>query len=177
MDMIKASLGSLSDATLLGTDPALVGQAFQLQAQQIVDGAGLVGRAFDNLLQIFPDLTGVVQESTTEIKRLSDETKKFYDDLAITLTGYLDNLRGGTSSTLSPQDRLSAAQSAYDRQLGLAQSGDRTALGSITQYSDMLLSAAKDFFASGAGFQSIFAGVTSQLTTLPGTAQINDPVV
>jgi hypothetical protein len=80
---------------------------------------------------------------------------------------YLDGLRAGSDSPLSPQARLAAAQSQYNAQLALAQGGDRAALDSITSYASDLLDAAKGFFASSTGFQEIFAQIQSQLGALP----------
>lgn len=80
---------------------------------------------------------------------------------------YLDGLRAGSDSPLSPQARLAAAQSQYNTQLGLAQGGDRNALDGITGYASDLLDAAKGFYASSTGFQDIFAQIQSQLGALP----------
>lgn len=80
---------------------------------------------------------------------------------------YLDGLRAGSDSPLSPQARLAAAQSQYNAQLALAQGGDRNALDGITSYASDLLDAAKGFFASSTGFQDIFAQIQSQLGALP----------
>lgn len=80
---------------------------------------------------------------------------------------YLDGLRAGSDSPLSPQARLAAAQSQYNTQLGLAQGGDREALDGITGYASDLLDAAKGFYASSSGFQSIFQQIQDQLGALP----------
>ena len=45
--------------------------------------------------------------------------------------------------------------------------GDRDALGRITQSADALLSAGRDVYASGAGFQAIRGSVTGGLSALP----------
>lgn len=80
---------------------------------------------------------------------------------------YLDGLRAGSDSPLSPQARLAAAESQYNAQLALAQGGDRNALDGITSYASDRLDAAKGFFASSTGFQDIFAQIQSQLGALP----------
>jgi outer membrane murein-binding lipoprotein Lpp len=82
---------------------------------------------------------------------------------------YLDNLTAGSQSTLSPSDRLAAAQSQFTSQLGAAKSGDATAIQNITSYSDNLLQAARDYYGSSVGYQSILAQVQASLTGLIGT--------
>jgi hypothetical protein len=47
-----------------GVGPGQLADFFGLSAQKIVDDADLTGAAFNNLLDIFPQLTGVVHEST-----------------------------------------------------------------------------------------------------------------
>lgn len=175
--LLTQGASNLSDAQSLGMDPTLVAQAFQTQAQAVIDSAGLVGSAFDDFITQFPELSGVVNQSTTAIKSLSDATTQFYANLKTTISTYLHNLNTGAQSALSPQDRLATAQTDYNTQLALAQGGNRDAIGSITQYSNDLLSAAKDYFASSAGYADILKQVQTQLATLPTDAASNDPVV
>lgn len=176
-DLLKATVGNLTDADLTNVDTSLVAELFLKQAQGIIEGAGLVGDEFNDLLKLFPNLTGVIHQSTKALQQQIDANKEFYSSLKTTLGGYLDGLNIGANSTLSPSQKLAAAQGAYNQQLGLAQGGDRTALGSITQYSDALLSVAKDFYASSAGYQSIFNQIKAQITALPSVAEANDPLV
>jgi hypothetical protein len=175
--LLTQGASNLSDAQSLGMDPALVAQAFQAQAQQIIDSAGLVGSAFDGFIAQFPELAGVVNQSTTAIKSLSDATTQFYAALKTTIATYLHNLNTGAQSALSPQGKLASAQSDYNTQLALAQGGNRDAIGNITQYSSDLLTAAKDYFASSAGYANILSQVQVQLASLPDMAAANDPVV
>src|SRR5206468_2794671 len=62
--------------------------------------------------------------------------------------------------------RLSAAQSQFAAQLGLARGGDATALGSITQYADRLLASARDYYASSGAFGALESMTRSQITEL-----------
>ena len=84
-----------------------------------------------------------------------------------TIRQYLDGLASGTAAGASPTDRLAAAQAQFERDRTLATGGDRDALGRITQTADALLSAGRDMFASGKGFQDIKAGVVAGLSGLP----------
>jgi hypothetical protein len=99
------------------------------------------------------------------------------DRSARTIVDYVNELRAGPGSTLSPTDQLSAAQSSYDAILALAQGGDADAQGSITKYADDLIKAAREMFASGEGFQTIFQQVQDQLLGLPAVTSTTDPVV
>jgi hypothetical protein len=78
---------------------------------------------------------------------------------------------------LSPQARLIAAQNAYNAQLALAQGGNLDASNSITKYAEDLRTAARDFYGSASGYQTILGQIQSQLLALPAVQQADDPVV
>jgi hypothetical protein len=158
--LIKQHQQDLSDAALLGNDPALLGQiaaAFAAQAQKIIDDAGLVGEEFANFQDLFPDLAAAVHEAAVDISGSIANIKK-----------YLESLQVGSNSILSPEQQLALAQENFYRQLGLAQGGDTEALGTITQYAQTLIDQAKSFYASSAGYADIFRAVTGALGELGG---------
>jgi hypothetical protein len=109
-----------------------------------------------------------VDQAIVEEKRRYEEARQFLDQFARTIKQFVDNLKAGAQSPLSPADRLAQAQAQYNAQLALAQGGNRDALTGITGYASNLLDAAKAFYASTSQFQNIFANVTNQLTALPG---------
>lgn len=157
----------LAAAGELGNDPAVLAQisaVFHAEAQKIVEDAGLVGAGFSDFINLFPDFSGVVTQSATAIKAANDN----FLAMTKTINDYLDSLKIGDKSILSPQDQLGAAQDQFNRQLGLAGSGDQTALGSITQYASALLDQAKSFYASSGGYTDIYRTVTAQLSGLTG---------
>ncbi|MBN9022165.1 MAG: hypothetical protein J0H08_08750, partial [Rhizobiales bacterium] len=117
--------------------------------------------------------TDYQKQSVEAAKRAADELNR----TALSIVEYVNGLRAGADSPLSPADRLAAARAAYDSQIGLAQGGNLEALGSITKYADDLLSAARDFYASSEAFQDIFDAVTGQLLGLPAVQGSSDPVV
>jgi hypothetical protein len=80
---------------------------------------------------------------------------------------YLDGLQTGTSAGASPYDRLVASQATFKRDQTLASGGDQDALARITSSADAALSAARDYFASGAGFEFVKNQVVGGLTDLP----------
>ncbi len=90
---------------------------------------------------------------------------------------YLDNLTGGSNSSLSPRDRLDAARSQFQTQLSLAQGGDQNALSNITTYSDNFLSASRAYNASSEAFQNDLAFIQASLSSLMGAAGVNSPTV
>ena len=175
----------VADAAALGVSQAEVAAVFRAEAQKIVNDAGLIGAAFYQFVDQFPELAGVVEQSTTTlaqaaadqakaaedaaaaIRKTLQDTASYLTQVAKTIHDYLANLRAGASSTLDPHSRLNAAQAQFNQQFALAQAGDRNALGTITQYSDTLLSAAKGFYGSSVGYASIFDQVTAKLQALP----------
>ncbi|WP_232629166.1 tape measure protein [Methylobacterium sp. Leaf118] len=95
------------------------------------------------------------------------EAQAFLDGAAKNIKSYLDGLKAGPETNLSPGARLAEAQKQFAAQMKLAKGGDRDALGSITQYADRLLDAGQANFASGKGYQDILGAVTKQLGALP----------
>lgn len=102
-----------------------------------------------------------------EQKRAAEEARTYFERFTRQIREYLDGLRAGSESPLSPGARLAAAQAQYNSQLGLAQGGNRDALNGITGYSSSLLEAAKAMYASGPQYQAIFNQIVSQLESLP----------
>jgi hypothetical protein len=86
--------------------------------------------------------------------------------LGVSIRTFLDGLRTNAAYA-SPQDRFTAAQGQFTRDLGLARGGDQEALGRITGTADTLLTAGRDMFASGPQFQALMAMVRTSLEGLP----------
>lgn len=168
------------DASITGVDTSLIDRWFTVQAQKVVDDTGLIGDSFNELLRLFPNLTGKVNESADALQKAADAQAEYQNSLnqtARSIVDYLNNLNAGAESTLSPTQRLYAAQSAFQSTLGLAQGNDQQALARITSDADNWLKAARDVFASGAGYQSILQQIQSQLAGLPAVQTSTDPVV
>ncbi|KRE02600.1 hypothetical protein ASE61_15090 [Bosea sp. Root670] len=79
---------------------------------------------------------------------------------------YLDDLRGGSSSTLSPTDRLREAQASYQRELAMARSGNAESANGVTQYAQALLEASRAYYGSAGGYQDAFRSVNTDLMGL-----------
>ena len=113
-----------------------------------------------------------------EQKRAAEEQLKAIARAARQITEYIGSLRVGAASPLSPMARLAEAQALYAEQFAKAQGGDLDALGSITQYADKWLDAAREVFASSAGFQSVFDQINTQMLELVDLATpSSDPIV
>lgn len=155
--LLKQHAQDLADASALGLDPALVNAVFHAEAQKIIEDAGLVGDSFSTFIDLFPDFSNVVTAATAQ---LTASIK--------TINDYLDSLKVGDKSTLSPQEKLNEAQSQFNAQLTLAQKGNADAMGTITQYASTLLDQAKAFYASSAGYGDVYSAVTEALKGLTG---------
>lgn len=165
--LLKRRQQDLSDAAILGNDPAMLAQiaaVFHAEAQKLVNDAGLVGEEFADFTALFSDFAGVVTESADALAEASDRFKAMTD----TINAYLDSLQLGDKSILNPQDQLKAAQSQFNAQLALAQSGNADAMGTITQFASALLDQAKGFYASSAGYGDVYSAVTEALRGLSG---------
>lgn len=79
---------------------------------------------------------------------------------------YLDSLKLGTLSTLTPYQKFLEAQKQFNAQLALAKTGDLTALQNITGFANTLLTTARDAFASSPQYTAILDAVTAALTGL-----------
>lgn len=155
------------------TDSSTLGGAltlFDAKATQERNAALAAGISMENLAlldqAVAAERLNVVKDFS---QRAIDEEKRLADariGQMQRIQDYLNNLTGGSNSTLSPQGRLDAARSQFATQLGLAQGGDQNALSSITQYSDNFLQASRAYNASSVAFQNDFAYVQSALAGL-----------
>ena len=172
-ELITEGASLLNDAILLGVGRDDVGRYFAAQAQAVVDGAELTGEAFEELIDLFPNLAGVVHQAAAAIEQSMQQINR----TAGTVLDYVRGLFTGSDTTLAPGDRLTAARTTYDRQLALARAGNADAQAGITVFADDLLNAARTMFASSADFQEVFDEVTRALLNLPSVQQTDDLVV
>jgi hypothetical protein len=122
----------------------------------------------------------LVHESTSALQQQAEAQKQLREQLdaaAKSIVDYVNNLFAGSQSTLSPQNRLNAAQATYNATYALAQQGNIDALNRVTSDFENLRQAAHDFFGSSAGYQDILQAGVSQLLSLPAVTTSSDPVV
>lgn len=86
------------------------------------------------------------------------------------LKSFLTSITAGSASPLSPTTRLGLAQANYSTLSAKARSGDQDAIAALQGAAQDYLSAGKDVFASGGGYQSIYQQVVGDLSSITGVA-------
>lgn len=154
--------------TLAGQLSAYDRQAQQEREQEIKEGgqalADLEAAQFAERLKIVRDYQK--QAADAERQRMEAAAQAF-NNFARGIKEYLDGLRAGPSSNLSPADRLAAARGQFDAQIQAARGGDRDALNGITSYASTLLDASKAYNASTPAYQADLQRVIDLLAALP----------
>ncbi|MCC5904088.1 MAG: tape measure protein [Halomonas sp.] len=190
VDSFASRLAELNDEIgTLENDVRRAYQAFERQAfDQQLTLLGLMGDEQAALtLQRERELQGIdplLHETQRRIWGLEDEATaqrdaaragqeyarsiaQISDQLAGTFSGINQWIDQRTATGGTPGMNLTEAGDQFARQLILAQSGDRDALQSITQYADRYLTAGEGMYASGDGFQRIQQDVLDALSELP----------
>jgi phage-related minor tail protein/Ca2+-binding EF-hand superfamily protein len=105
------------------------------------------------------------------------EASGFLDGVTRNIGEYLDRLNATPDGLGTPQQNLVAAREAWQRQLALAQGGNRDALSGITNYADAFINASKAYSASGGATVGIIAAVKDQLKALPALVRPEQLIV
>ncbi|WP_404463096.1 phage tail tape measure protein [Vreelandella aquamarina] len=113
------------------------------------------------------DEAAAKERVTQAAQNYRQEIERVRDQLGTALGGINQWIDQRNATGQTPGLNLEAAGEQFARQLVLAESGDRNALQSITQYADQYLAAGEAMFASGGAFQSIQQEVLSALQSLP----------
>lgn len=160
---------ALNDTTTLeGQLAAYDRQAMRDREAEIkAGGEAIIDLEMAQAAERFNIIRDFNQKAIDDQKRAAEEAQNFFDTFSRNLKQFVDNMRSGADTPLSPEARLAAAQSQYNAQLALAQSGNRDAINGLTGYADALLDAGRAFYGSSAAFQSIFSQIEAQLTALP----------
>ncbi len=107
------------------------------------------------------------QQAIEQQKQALQDAQNFLDGVSRNIRQFVDGLSTGSDSTLSPAARLAAAQSVYNTRRASALGGNRDDLNGITGNASDLLDAARAYYGSGAGYQSVLNTTKAQLTALP----------
>lgn len=151
-----------ADAARLGTSGALVDDWFKAMAQSVVDGAQLVGTSFEQLIDAFPQLEGVVHEF---IEGLEDAGTRLKD--------YEDRLFAATTDTST----MAGALAAFDREANREREREAAAGGEHLILLERVLAAERaqimqDFLdqiaARRLGYQNRAFAATNDTSTLAG---------
>lgn len=108
-------------------------------------------------------------DQTAALQKQLDNAKSMLD-AAKGIESYLDSLKLGNLSTLSPEQKLHEAESQYAILLAQAKSGDATAAGKLQESAAAYLTTARDYYASSADYAQIFGSVTASLDGFATTA-------
>ncbi|KQT51975.1 hypothetical protein ASG43_20560 [Aureimonas sp. Leaf454] len=106
-ELTKSIETMMADANLLNVDTSLVDTFFTKQAQAIVDGSELTGEAFDELIRLFPNLTGKVHAFADAV----EEAGRSAAEVAARMQSANDRYFTATTDTST----LSGAMSAFNR--------------------------------------------------------------
>jgi phage-related minor tail protein len=167
--ILQAQMTSAPDTT------SKLGYATKLQTA-ITNGLQAQINALDKTrdvrLKALQDEANIAEENASKAKQAADNMASALGNIA----DYANGLKVGNLSTLSPEAKLQAAGSEYQRLLGLAKGGDATAAGNLTGASDSYLGLAKDYYASTAAYSSIFASVEQSLGALGSQKSVYEQI-
>jgi putative component of toxin-antitoxin plasmid stabilization module len=90
------------------------------------------------------------------------------------IADYAKSLMTAADSPLSPEARLSAAQKQYEETLAKAKAGDAEAAARYQQDAEAYRNAAKDYYASSAGYGDVYSKIQSDATAL-GNTNVTSP--
>ncbi|MBU0801679.1 MAG: hypothetical protein KKA05_11855, partial [Alphaproteobacteria bacterium] len=127
--------------------------------RQVKDYAGQGLYTAEELSAILADLGQLeVKETQAALEDLADagdlaaSSLKSITDAQSAILSYVQSLRTGTLSPLSPTAKLGLTKGAFETMLTAAQGGDIEALQNITSSANEYLSAAQQYFGSGQGY-------------------------
>jgi hypothetical protein len=92
--------------------------------------------------------------------------KKSNEQIAKTLNDFLNSIKTGPLSVLSPEEQLKFLQGQFSSDLAKAQGGDTDAINNLTKDASSLLDAAKSYYGSSGGYVDTYNAVTSAISGL-----------
>lgn len=135
----------------------------QAELWSIVNGSGDLEKRISAAEELNSLIEATAQKQN-EAAQKAYEAAKAQIEFAKTLKDYVDSLKVGSLSALTPSQKMSEAASQYQQLLVKAQGGDVEAQGKIQEAANTYLELAKEFDPSTYG--AIFNTVTTQLTAL-----------
>ncbi|WP_372090321.1 tape measure protein [Tistrella mobilis] len=166
-DLVKEAEAAARDAMTAAGQAGVdqVGELLALRVRNLVQGSDLTASAIDALAVKFPDLAGLIRDTAAAASESGKAIRSYLDDLATGAAG------GG-----NPATRFAAAQDQFGRDLSAARTGDRDALGRITDAAQTLLDAGQEMYGSGVQQAALVEWVRSSLSALPATQAYDDAV-
>jgi hypothetical protein len=92
--------------------------------------------------------------------------KKSNEQISKSLNDFLNSIKTGPLSVLSPEEQLKFLQGQFSSDLAKAQGGDTNAINNLTKDASSLLDAAKSYYGSSGGYVDTYNAVTSAITGL-----------
>ena len=125
--------------------------------------AGQITQTFLERMQLEADVQRQVHED--RIEGLRDEITTLEDmaGVADQLRETISSLNTGALSALSPEAQLQVARADYEAAITAARGGDMDALRNLSGSATAFLAEARDFFASGGDYGSLFERVNADL--------------
>tara|TARA_B100000929_G_scaffold290714_1_gene285561 strand:+ start:4019 stop:9685 length:5667 start_codon:yes stop_codon:yes gene_type:complete len=148
---------------LLGDEQA----ALALQRERELQGIDPLLQETQRRIWAMEDEAAAQQAATQAGQEYARSLAQVNDQLSSTFNGISQWVDQQTATAGTPGMNLAEAGDQFARQLVLAQSGDRNALQSITQYAEQYLAAGEAMYASGGAFQRIQGDVLDALKDLP----------
>lgn len=150
-----AATSGFDTSTVAGQIAAFDAQAQQTRADEAEKGNGAI-LALENSLA--KQRAAIVDKANQAITK--------------SLNDFLNSIKTGANSILSPEDQLKYAQERFNADVTAANGGDEAALGRITQDAQSLLDLAKAFYASSTGYTTIYQSVTDAVAALANRSNI-----
>jgi tape measure domain-containing protein len=162
---------SVSDAILQITDPTgykiqQIQEAIDQQRAQATDllSTGSIDPSIMSQLDTLENLQ--IGQALQDLGAGVTDAAKAFDDARPKLEQWLDQFSVSSAEELSPQAARAQALSEYQKQLALAQTGDPTALGSITTYADQLETADRAATSSASQRLALAQQIQADITDL-----------
>lgn len=118
--------------------------------------------------QVFQQKWDAIVNGTTDA---GNGVSDALDNIVKQIRDFVASLETSDLSTLTPTQKLSAAQDAFNKELAAAQAGDQSALQDITKYANDYLTQARAVYASSTAYTDIFNSVIDALNALADGAE------
>lgn len=166
--------GTAYDSATLELFDANAAQQRQQMSDQLLGVYGDAYKSTSDYVQIMDELNDVLALQRDQTAQATqDNAAGQLTGTVTSLTDYVNSLKVGSSSPLSPQDQLAEALSQFDAVSGAAAAGDATSFAEVQSYATAYLNAASDVYGSGTEYVQAFQHVMDQLQSVANTSPDN----
>jgi hypothetical protein len=171
IDQAAAALATSALEQAIATQAQAEAQAAAAQAQ--ADAAAATERAQQEAAQAAQEAAAAQEQAAAEARAAAEALANAGQNIK----DYITKLQTSPQAGYSPQQRLTAAQSAYNADLALAQQGNLDALNRITSSADALIQASRDMYGASSQFTTIRDQIISQLNALPAVRSAEQQMI